>query len=60
MKDVTGFEGDITFDTTKPDGTPRKIMDNTRLFDMGWRPTQTIESGLRKMYAYFCDHVAGQ
>jgi len=58
MKEVTGFQGDVTFDTTKPDGTPRKIMDNTRLFELGWRPAQTIESGLQKMYAYFCDHVA--
>lgn len=53
MAEVVGYRGDITWDDTKPDGTPRKIMDNTRLFDMGWRPAQTIENGIRKMYGWY-------
>ena len=35
---VLGFEGEIVFDTTKPDGTPRKLMDSSKLFGYGWRP----------------------
>ena len=58
MKKVVGFEGDVQFDTSKPDGTPRKIMDNRRLFELGWQPSHTIESGLKKMYAYYLEHVA--
>ena len=55
MAEVTGFKGLITWDTTKPDGTPRKIMDNTRLHALGWQPTNTIRAGLEKMYAWFVE-----
>lgn len=55
MKTVVGFEGEVTFDSTRPDGTPRKIMDNSRLSGLGWRPTLTIEAGLKKMYAWFAE-----
>ena len=55
MKSVVGFEGDVEFDATRPDGTPRKIMDNSKIAALGWRPKSTIESGLRKMYAWFTD-----
>lgn len=53
MKSIVGFEGIIEFDTSRPDGTPRKIMDNTKLMALGWRPTVNIEAGLKKMYAWF-------
>ena len=53
MRRVTSYEGGVTFDASKPDGTPRKIMDNTRLSALGWRPRTTIELGLRKMYAWY-------
>jgi GDP-L-fucose synthase len=55
MKTVVGFEGEVTFDPTRPDGTPRKLMDNGKLERLGWRPTVTIESGLKKMYAWFTE-----
>lgn len=55
MKSVVGFEGDVEFDATRPDGTPRKIMDNAKIQALGWQPKTTIESGLRKMYAWFCE-----
>lgn len=55
MKSVVGFEGDVEFDATRPDGTPRKIMDNSKIAALGWRPKSTIESGLRKMYTWFTD-----
>lgn len=53
IKSIVGFEGRVEFDTSRPDGTPRKIMDNTRLMALGWRPTVSIEAGLKKMYAWF-------
>lgn len=53
IKSIVGFEGRVEFDTARPDGTPRKIMDNTRLMALGWRPTVSIEAGLKKMYAWF-------
>lgn len=52
-KAIVGFEGEVTFDPSRPDGTPRKIMDNTKLRNLGWRPTVTLEAGLKKMYAWF-------
>lgn len=48
MKSIVGFEGAVEFDHTRPDGTPRKIMDNSKLMALGWHPKLTIESGLKK------------
>jgi GDP-L-fucose synthase len=53
MKSVVGFEGDVRFDPSKPDGTPRKIMDNSKLAALGWRPSTGLEAGLAKMYDWF-------
>jgi len=53
VKDVTGYEGDIVFDTTKPDGTPRKLMDTSRLHAMGWKHKTSLKEGLQKAYSYF-------
>lgn len=50
---VVGFDGDLVFDTTKPDGTPRKLMDVSRLNGMGWRATTTLLSGLADAYRDF-------
>jgi GDP-L-fucose synthase len=50
-----GFEGEVTFDSTRPDGTPRKVMDHSKLRALGWRPTLTIEAGLKKMYVWFAE-----
>ncbi|MDP2562092.1 GDP-L-fucose synthase [Psychrobium sp. 1_MG-2023] len=50
---VVGFEGDITFDTTKPDGTPRKLMDVSRLKSLGWEYSISLEDGLRTTYQWF-------
>jgi len=51
VKDVVGFEGNITLDSTKPDGTPRKLMDITRLQQMGWQANIDLKHGLRNTYA---------
>jgi GDP-L-fucose synthase len=50
VKKITGFEGEILTDTTKPDGTPRKLMDVSRLADLGWRSSITLEEGIGKVY----------
>jgi len=50
---TTGFAGNILFDTTKPDGTPRKLMDSCRIRDLGWQPTISLEAGLALAYRDF-------
>ena len=50
---IVGYTGQIVWDTTKPDGTPRKLLDASRLFALGWRPQVDIESGLRLAYGDF-------
>jgi GDP-L-fucose synthase len=50
VKEIVGFEGDLVFDTSKPDGTPRKLMDNSRLQKMGFKIEIGIKDGLRKVY----------
>ena len=54
---VLGFEGQIVFDATKPDGAPRKWMDSTRLNNLGWRAKIELEAGLALAYADFCQHT---
>lgn len=46
---ITGYTGRITFDTSKPDGTPRKLMDSSRLRSLGWRPSLSLENGIRSV-----------
>jgi GDP-L-fucose synthase len=53
---VTGFTGQLVWDSTKPDGTPRKLMDVSRLAALGWRACITLEDGLRDAYAWFLAH----
>lgn len=53
IKDVVGYQGRIVFDVSKPDGTMRKVMDNTKLFDTGWRPKTQIIEGLKRMYSWY-------
>ncbi|ESE41259.1 GDP-L-fucose synthase [Shewanella decolorationis] len=50
---VVGFTGDIVFDATKPDGTPRKLMDVSRLKSLGWQASITLEQGLQTTYQWF-------
>lgn len=50
---VVGFEGELVFDTTKPDGTPRKLMDISRLAGIGWRAKTELRMGLNNAYREF-------
>jgi GDP-L-fucose synthase len=51
--EVVGFEGNLVFDETKPDGTPRKLLDVNILFGMGWRPRIALRDGIRDAYEWF-------
>jgi GDP-L-fucose synthase len=53
VKAVVGYEGKIAFDTSQPDGAPRKLMDSQRLYSLGWRPEVDLIEGLTKTYAFF-------
>ncbi len=53
IKDVVGYEGELAFDVTKPDGSPRKLMDSRRLTALGWTPQVGLRDGLTKAYAAF-------
>jgi GDP-L-fucose synthase len=55
VRRVIGFRGEIVWDTSKPDGTPRKLLDSSRLFAMGWRPQVDLETGIRRVYESFAD-----
>jgi GDP-L-fucose synthase len=50
---IVGYSGEIVFDTTKPNGTPRKLMDSSRLFSTGWSPKTTLEQGIALAYQDF-------
>jgi len=53
---ITGYQGDIEFDTSKPDGAPRKLMDVERLAKLGWRSSFSLEDGLSDTYLWFLDN----
>lgn len=55
IADVVGFTGRLEFDATKPDGTPRKLLDVSRLRELGWAPKIGLEDGLRQTYAWFVE-----
>lgn len=58
MAEVTGYRGNVVFDATRPDGTPRKIMNNSRLADLGWRPRTSIRAGIKKLYTWWLENGA--
>jgi len=53
VKRIVGFSGDIVWDNTKPDGTPRKLLDISRMKALGWEPKTAIEKGIRKAYDWY-------
>ncbi len=58
VRAVVGFQGGIVFDTSRPDGTPRKVTDTSRLRALGWSPRIDFDAGLRETYRWFLDTIA--
>jgi GDP-L-fucose synthase len=58
MKDVIGFKGKLTFETSRPDGVPRKLTDISRLSNMGWQAKVNLREGLEKTYEWYMKNVA--
>jgi GDP-L-fucose synthase len=56
IKAVVGFDGEIVWDTEKPDGTPRKLMDVSKLKSLGWQPKNSLKTGLADTYQWFLEH----
>ena len=54
--EVVGFEGEVTFDSSKPDGTPRKLLDVSKLNSLGWKPKMELRDGIAQTYEWFLEH----
>lgn len=57
IADVVGFKGDLVFDTTKPDGTPRKLLDTGKLQGLGWSPSIGLREGIESTYKWYVENV---
>ena len=57
IKDIVGFDGEIIHDLSKPDGTPRKLMDSSKLRELGWKPKISLQEGIRMVYAEVKDKL---
>ena len=55
---ASGFKGRLVFDPTKPDGTPQKLLDTSRLSALGWKPKITLQTGIAQTYEWFKRHVS--
>jgi len=53
IKQITGFNGEIKFDSSKPDGTPKKLLDITKIKQLGWHPKTTLEEGIKNTYEWY-------
>jgi GDP-L-fucose synthase len=56
VMEVSGYQGRLEFDPSQPDGTPRKLLDVTRVFALGWRPRISLRAGIEQVYAWYVDH----
>ena len=54
---TVGYTGEISFDRSRPDGTPRKLLDVSRLDGLGWRATTSLRDGLRRAYTAYLSHM---
>lgn len=58
VAEIVGFKGQLVFDSSKPDGTPRKLLDTSRVNALGWKPRIPLRSGILETYLWFKEHVA--
>ena len=54
---AVGYKGNLVFDTSKPDGTPRKLLDSSRLFNLGWSPKTSLKNGLKQAYEWYLENA---
>lgn len=57
---IVGYEGDVLWDRTKPDGMPRKLLDVSKIRDLGWKHVYELEAGIKDVYSWYRDHEATQ
>jgi len=60
IKEVVGFEGDIQWDSSKPDGTPRKLLDISRITSLGWKSQVSLADGIRSTYQWFLENSSNE
>lgn len=60
VKEVVGFKGELIWDSSKPDGTPRKLMDNSKLVGLGWKPKISLRDGLVDTYKWYLENYGKQ
>lgn len=53
IQSITGYQGNIVWDSSKPDGTPRKLMDNSKTINLGWSPSYNLETGIKSTYKWY-------
>ena len=59
LKETTGFGGELVFDTSKPDGTPRKFLDSSKLHSLGFKHATSLSEGAKKMYDWYVTDCKG-
>jgi len=57
IKDVVGYTGNIVWDTTKPNGTPKRLLDSSKLFSLGWKPKTQLYDGLKEAYHWYISNL---
>jgi len=57
VAEIVGYSGEISFDSSRPDGTPRKLLDVSRLAKLGWRATTSLHDGMKRAYAAYLSHT---
>lgn len=57
IKGIVEYEGDIAYDTSKPDGTPRKLLDTTKINNLGWKAKTSLKEGIEKTYAWYLKNI---
>lgn len=57
VQEIVGFSGQIVYDESRPDGTPQKVLDVSRIRALGWQPRISLEQGIRETYRWYCDNL---